>query len=199
MKTPKRIAVKRYFQAPHNPDPMTILRVFHRWIREKTVEGLLIDAADYKHLPKGPGIVLVGLDVDYAVDNSDGIPGLLVRQKRYDPETTPFDELVLRSLQLIAEASRQLEIEPLLDGLRFSDQGFVLSLPDRLLYPNTEESFWTAAQALQAALFPLVGDQVQVIRLSSDPRKTLRIELGFQGTQTFQTLQARLQESLLPA
>lgn len=39
--------------------------VFHRFIQRRLVEGFLLDVADYRHVPNGPGMMLVGVDVDY--------------------------------------------------------------------------------------------------------------------------------------
>ena len=37
--------------------------VFHRWIQRNVCEELLIDVADYRHVPAGPGVLLVGHDI----------------------------------------------------------------------------------------------------------------------------------------
>ena len=36
-----------------------IIPVFHKWIREQSIDELLIDVADYTHLPTGPNALLV--------------------------------------------------------------------------------------------------------------------------------------------
>ena len=36
-----------------------IIPVFHKWIREQSIDELLIDVADYTHLPSGPNALLV--------------------------------------------------------------------------------------------------------------------------------------------
>ena len=65
---PKRISVKLFTTDPEaEVDLHKYIRVFHEFIKEKKVEGLLIDVADYSHVPEGPGIVLIGHDVDYSL------------------------------------------------------------------------------------------------------------------------------------
>lgn len=44
------------------------IEVFHRFIQRGLVEGLILDVADYRHVPDGPGVLLVGHDVDYGVN-----------------------------------------------------------------------------------------------------------------------------------
>ncbi|HEY3870385.1 MAG TPA: rhodanese-like domain-containing protein [Actinocrinis sp.] len=41
--------------------------LFHRFIQRHLVEGNILDVADYRHVPNGPGVMLVGQDVDYGI------------------------------------------------------------------------------------------------------------------------------------
>ena len=34
--------------------------VFHQWIRDGVCPEMLIDVADYRHVPAGPGVLLIG-------------------------------------------------------------------------------------------------------------------------------------------
>ena len=43
---------------------------------------LLIDVANYAHVPKGPGVVLIGHGSDYFMDEGEGRLGLLYNRKR---------------------------------------------------------------------------------------------------------------------
>ena len=56
----------------------TAIEVFHRLLQRGLLEGLLLDVADYRHIPDGPGVLLVGHDVDYGVSAR----GLTVLRKR---------------------------------------------------------------------------------------------------------------------
>lgn len=44
--------------------------VFHRFIQRHLIEGFLFDVADYRHVPNGPGMMLVGGEVDYGLTQS---------------------------------------------------------------------------------------------------------------------------------
>ena len=60
-----------------------LIPVFHEWIRAKKIsDELLIDVADYAHVPQGPGVVLIGHQSDYYLDVADNRPGLLYSRKR---------------------------------------------------------------------------------------------------------------------
>ena len=59
------------------------ISVFHRWIREGcALEGLLIDVADYRHVPDGPGVLLIGLDRDRSIEFSTGEVAIRSMSKR---------------------------------------------------------------------------------------------------------------------
>ena len=82
---PQRLGVKWFCEDGTSLDVSRLIPVFHRWVRDKQVEGLLIDVADYAHVPDGPGVMLIGHDVDYGLDASvGGNLGLLVVRKRVD-------------------------------------------------------------------------------------------------------------------
>ena len=50
--------------------------VFHDWIQTQQLAELLIDVADYRHVPHGPGVVLIAHDAHYAMDLADDRLGL---------------------------------------------------------------------------------------------------------------------------
>src|SRR5690349_10028623 len=56
--------------------------IFNSWIQRQVSEGeLLVDVADYQHVPAGPGIVLVGHEANYGLDNERNRLGLLYNRK----------------------------------------------------------------------------------------------------------------------
>ena len=82
---PQRIDV-RFLVSPDPRAPVDLepfIPLFHRFIQQGALEGMLIDVADYAHVPGGPGVLLVGHDVDYAIDSNRGRASLLVTRKRF--------------------------------------------------------------------------------------------------------------------
>ena len=51
--------------------------VFQRWIQDSVCEELLIDVADYRHVPGGPGVLLAAHEAHYSLDTG----GLLYNRK----------------------------------------------------------------------------------------------------------------------
>ena len=125
--------------------------VFHRWIQEQALPGLLIDVADYRHVPEGPGVVLVAHEAIYGLDQGGGRLGLLYnRRTRLD--AAPADALP-QAFRAALEACRKLEQEPEFAGtLSFAGGACEVVVNDRALAPNDAA---TGAR-LRAALEPLL-------------------------------------------
>lgn len=146
--TPNRITIK-FFIDPENEEPLPdLVPVFHRWIQEDAVPGLLIDVADYRHVPEGPGLLLVGHEVDYGLDYSHGRAGFLTRRKRLFSGGLAQD--LAQTLDWAVTAAQQLRQDA---GLRLRPDHLAISFPDRLQAPNEPAT----AVAYQAALESVLG------------------------------------------
>ena len=115
--------------------------VFHRWIQTQWLDDVLIDVADYRHVPHGPGVVLIGHDAHYAMDQSDGRLGLLYSRRRETLPSRRHIQSVETRLQSVCQdalsACQQLETEAVFQGkLRFRTDALQLRINDRLLAPN---------------------------------------------------------------
>jgi rhodanese-related sulfurtransferase len=72
--------------------------LFHRFIQRSLVEGHLLDVADYRHVPNGPGVLLVGQDVDYGI-NAHAFT--VTMKRRGDDAATQFTDAVRMALGTI--------------------------------------------------------------------------------------------------
>jgi hypothetical protein len=173
---PKRFSVKYFVEGDPGFDLAALTPIFHRWIQQHSVEGLLIDVADYKHVFQGPGIVLIGHEADYAFDLKDGRPGL--RYVRKQPAAESFAESLQLALRLALAAVRQLESEPELNGVRFNTAEPELIFLDRLQIPNTPASFERVLGDIQAAGSSQYQTKtLQIESVESDSRKPLTIRI----------------------
>jgi|SRR3954470_5809820 hypothetical protein len=142
-----RIQVKIYAQS--SPESDKLVPVFHSWIREKKLDELAIDVADYDHVHEGPGIVLIGHAFDYYWDHGEGRTGLVYTRKRDAPAPeVRLADAVRRALV----GCRLLEQEPTLSGVSFHTNELFVRLPDRLRASSDDAGF----AALKAELQPLV-------------------------------------------
>jgi len=178
--TPQRIAVKLFPPSPPGErfdlEPFTTL--FHRFIQESSVPGLLVDVADYAHVPDGPGIVLIGHEVDYAIDSVGGRTGLLVVRKRCG--TLPLAESVRDALSKAASCAQAIELDAG-TGLRFDASEIELQIFDRLEAPNDDATFEALRGELKAALPFLEGDAAIERSSDDDPRKAATVVLRAAG------------------
>jgi hypothetical protein len=147
----QRIFVKLFLDASSSVAPREVVPVFHGWIQSRGLDEVLVDVADYTHVHHGPGVLLVCHAANYGIELRDGRPGLFYSRKR--DMSGSWDERVAASFRAVLAAARKLEEDPALAGrLRFSTREMVFRISDRLLAPNTPETFEAAAPGLGRVL-----------------------------------------------
>src|ERR1700682_1252685 len=133
----QHVNVKLLVRNPEEVDLEPLIPVFHGWIQNQIGEGLLLDIADYRHVHAGPGVVLIGHEGDYSVDNTDHRLG--VRYNRKAPLDGSNRDRLAQAARAALLACQRLEQEPSLGGrIRFNGQGVEVFINDRLAAPNTE-------------------------------------------------------------
>jgi len=166
----QHINVKIYVEGDLQVDPERYIEAFHRWVAEQSADELLIDVADYRHVPAGPGVVLVGHEADYAMDNSGNRSGLLYNRK------APQDgENLDRLRQAFAAAARACELLEAefgdADGLKFSRQEFEILINDRAIAPNSDATLTECRPDIETFLKSTLGQNgFRIERHRNDPR-----------------------------
>jgi hypothetical protein len=149
-------------------DPL--IPIFHSWIRDKVFDELLLDIADYQHVPDGPGVVLIGFDGDYSVDNTDHRLG--VRYNRKTPLEGSNQERLKQATRAALKAAERLEADSRLSGkLRVNGQEIEIFFNDRLLTPNNDASRKTAEPELKSFLQKLFRGAEFSLTYAADARK----------------------------
>lgn len=116
--------------------------VFHRWIRDTVCPEMLIDVADYRHVPAGPGVMVIGHEANYSLDDRENRLGLLYNRKAALDGT--FQSRLAQAYQAALTACDRLEREePFAGRLKFDRNALEVSVNDRLLAPNNGET-WQA-------------------------------------------------------
>jgi hypothetical protein len=155
-------------------DPESFVGVFHRWIKQKLLPELVIDVASYLHVPKGPGVVLIGHGSDYFMDEGEGRLGLLHNRKRAG--LAPADRLADLARRTI-NAAALLEADPTFGGkLRFSTRELLFRINDRLAAPNTDATFAALKPELTAWANGLYAGKVALERAGS-PKDLFSVRL----------------------
>jgi hypothetical protein len=155
----------KIFAAPESAQCIELeafLGVFHRWIKERVLSELLIDVANYAHVPEGPGVVLIGHGSDYFLDQGEGRLGLLHNRKRAGRSPTEqLADLARRTLH----AASLLEREPELSGaLRFATNELLFRINDRLAAPNTDATFVSVKPELEELANQVFGGGFELAR-----------------------------------
>src|SRR5215467_3209595 len=133
-----RVYVKIYAPEPAVPDDRFV-PIFHRWIRQRTLGSVLIDVADYTHVPDGPGVVLVGHDTAFSLDRSDGRFGLVAQGRR--PFAGDATDGVVDTLQALFAVADALERDVSEARLHLDRTRIRIEGNDRLRAPNSDEGF----------------------------------------------------------
>ena len=170
----QHVNVKIFAEPRAEFDPNDVIAVFHRWIQQGDLPELLIDVADYSHVPAGPGVVLIAHEAAYSLDNMRNRLGLLYDRKAAT-DLGPRDSL-REAYERALAACRRLEKEPELQGqLKFDTDEVEVIWNDRLLHPNTDES-WKQVQPDTTAFFDgLFGAGTYTLERAADPRERLRV------------------------
>ena len=168
----QHVNVKFLVKNPEAVDLEPLIPVFHRWIQGQVCEELLLDIADYRHVPNGPGIVLIGHEADYSVDNTEGRLGVRYNRK------APFDGTNQDRLRQAAcsalKAFQRLEGEGALGGkLFFNGHDVELFINDRMLAPNREDTRKVFEPDFKALFEKLFANSDYSLTYSTDPRKLL--------------------------
>ena len=163
----QHVNVKLFVEDAQAVDLDAVVKVFHRWVSEQSMDELLIDVADYRHVPQGPGIVLVGHEADYALDNTDGICGL--RYNRKAPVDGSNADRLNQAWQTACKACDLLEAE--FPALKFNREQFDVFINDRALAPNTSETLAACREELDSFATSTVGAGATVTHDDSDSRR----------------------------
>ncbi len=190
-----RVGVKLFCDGEQEIPLVDFIPVFHRWIQTGAIAGLLIDVADYSHIPEGPGIILVAHEGNLAVDEARGRRGLLYCRKR--PSSQGLDQLLCDVTGYVAQAAAALVGDEDLGGrLAFSGSELEVFSNDRLAAANDDAGRALLEPAVRALAARAYGDGAfSVERISSDPRERLAFTIRAAGAVTVEELAARVSGS----
>ena len=148
----QHVNVKLLLNNSREIDLEPLIPVFHGWIQDQDWDDLLLDVADYRHVYAGPGVIVIGHEANYSVDNSGNRPGVRYNRKAV-LEGSNQDRLKQAAVAALNACGR-LESDPSLNSkFRFNGQEIEISVNDRLLAPNSPE----ARQAIQPDLAPFLA------------------------------------------
>jgi hypothetical protein len=174
-------------------DLAPLIPIFHGWIRDRVCDELLLDIADYRHVPAGPGVVLIGYEADYSVDNAGGRLGVRYNRKAPLLEGTNAARLA-QAARAAAAACQLLEADPSLEGkLRFGGREIEIAINDRLSARNDSATLQAAEPELRAFAAKVFPESDVAFSYGDDPRGLFRALLRTAHPASAADLLARLQ------
>lgn len=168
----QHVNIKFYLERPESIPLENFSAVFNAWIQQQRLEELLIDVADYLHVHHGPGMMLIGHEADYSLDNRAGRLGLLYNRKQQIDGTT--QEKLAQAAAAALHAAQILEDE---NGLKFSGSEVQVIVNDRLLVPNTVETFEALEPDLKAFFDRLYDGDDFSLSHHADPRERFTVNV----------------------
>ena len=160
----------------HARDLDPIIPVFHSWIQEQGFDELLLDVADYRHVQGGPGILLIGHEADYSLDNTDNRLGVRYNRKAVLAGSNQ-ERLVQAALAALTAALRIQEDARLNNKLSFNGHDIEIFVNDRALAPNiaaTREGLNAEFHAFSGRLY---GGGEYSLSFGDDARRLLAVSL----------------------
>ena len=168
----QHINVKLFVKDAEKVDLEAVVPVFHSWIQGQIFDELLLDVADYSHVPDGPGIVLIGHEADYALDNTDGRLGL--RYNRKAPAPGSNRDRLVQATRAAVIAFQRLEQG---FNLHFNAREIEIVINDRLLAPNTNVSRQAAEPDLREFLDQLLAGAGYSLQYPTERRKLFGVSV----------------------
>ncbi len=185
----QRIGIKILCADGHAARVTELVPVFHRWVRDGAIpEHLLVDIGDYEHVPDGPGVVLIGHEGNFGIDDMGGRRGFVYYRKQ--PLAAGDLAARLHACALIVlRACRLLERDEALAGrFRFTGSGIELFANDRLRAPNTPATYEAFQPALDALTRTLYGGAPCTTERPADPRARFGVRISGPETSVDQLL-----------
>lgn len=167
------VNIKIFARQPYPADLADAIPVFHHWIQDHILDELMIDIADYRHVPDGPGVMLIGDAADYGLDQASGRLGLLYNRKR--PAEGSFEDKLRDAFASAFAACQLLEEDSAFRGkLKFDAGDCEVIINDRLLAPNTDETWQALKPDLERFFNNLYGEKAHTLEHVGEPRERFR-------------------------
>ena len=150
--------------------------VFHQWIQDGIAPELLIDVADYKHVPDGPGVMLIGHEANYSLDETGGRIGLLYNRKA--AVQGDAQAALRQAFNAAWNAARLLEAAaPFAGKLHFDEGDVEIIVNDRLLAPNTDATWEALSPEVERFFASIYGEDRVILERRGEPRERFRVSV----------------------
>ena len=187
----QRIHIKILTDAPATLNLAPFLAIFGRWRADKKHPAGWVDLADYAHVPRGAGVVLVGFHANFAFDMADPAPGILYAAKKGLSGT--HAERVALTFRAGVELSRRLIAEPEFPKtVHLRLDAFEIQFPDRLETPNNPATDQALRPAVSQVFDRIFGVSGYDLVAQADPKQAFGYSIRAKQSEPLDTLLKRL-------
>ena len=150
----QKFAIKLFLNMKKSYSSKDFIPVFHSWIKDKVIsDHLLIDVADYSHIPDGPGVMLIAHEGHFSLDQENHQPGIMYMRKT-DLDGT-FNDRFNKILSTVIETADRLRNSKVNMDINFISNSFRFIANDRRIADNTLENQNLYKDQVQKALTEL--------------------------------------------
>ena len=176
-----KIGVKVYFEKGQDVAPEAWFKLFNTWISANEGPDVLIDVVDYHHVKNGPVTLLVAHEYDISIDDADGRRGVFLSRKQ--PTEGNFRARLSSAIQQICDICQRIEADDHVGNqVAFGGNEIRLTLNDRLLAPNTDETLQAIQADLDAVLGSLYGGAEVSVSRRDDVKARFTLDVKASGT-----------------
>lgn len=182
----QRFCIKFFAQSPVTVDDAKFIDIFHDWIRRGALPETLIDVADYRHVPRGPGVMLISHESNLSMDRGDDRFGLMYQRKA--AQSGSLTSRILVAMKAALTACELLEQEPRLQGLKFNGGEFLFTVNDRRLAPDGDATTLVRDELKSAARRLYGVDRVDIETTTHKPHERIRMFVSAVGSVSINRL-----------
>jgi hypothetical protein len=186
-----KFGIKFFAADAEKLDILKLIPMYHRWIQQDALEDLLIDVADYSHVPAGPGIMLIAHEGNYALDETGHERGVVYYSKHRLAGELP-ERFALVARKALKSALLMSEDEDLQGALKLPGNRLQFFANDRLVAPNTDAAYDELEPAFRAFLERLYGEAPFTLKRETDRKERLSWRVTAEGEVAIETLLERL-------
>ena len=170
--------IKFFINLPAVLPSHKLIEIFHGWIQHQKLDHQMVDVADYSHVPRGSGVLLKGYEYDVSVEpGKDNKNGLLYRSWISNSNTT--EQRLGHAWYESFKAARLFGSDFAKDqAIVFDSKQFVIQVNDRMLAPNTIQTWEKYESHFQSGLASSLGHtQFRLSYVQNDPRELFSISV----------------------
>jgi len=135
----QKFGIKLFLHTNSSFQSKDYIPVFHNWIQRKVVsEHLLIDVADYSHIPDGPGVMLISDEGHFSLDQEKHQAGIMYMRRKDLPGN--FKARFKKVLSIAVQAANHLTENNINQEIDFTSDSFRFIANDRRVAKNTLEN-----------------------------------------------------------